>query len=491
MKGRGNRLRVLGLVLAGSLALVLVAPEVWSALVANVERVEALRRLDLPVYERSLDEAAWDSGWRSLCGREGEDRSLPMFADSRALGFSALASIDAGQYLTALSLLQRSAEQGQVSNEPNALAYLAALEMDWIEAVRLYDPQATARHKRWWGTVFYRAAQRRMFEGDLEQAANLYRRADTAYGVHGPYLGLGLADCLVQEDRPLEAWDVLRRALVVMPPHEALGYLARFEELRLDGLRAWHERQPGNEQVAHWLAFYEEDVLQERVGLEVLKGESVPQVSIEQELEGGRTLIGFDYRAEDLETGPFMEVELYFRDGQQGQPQYSRVRQVVLNQASNPAFAWDSVPAGVRPVGWHGLVYGDDLSALSREEIIPHEMWLCLDAGRVDASFGLQSDTAPLRKGALYVEGGKAFPMGDAALTLGRIWFGVEDPYNYTHVGGGWLPDQVQFRAGVWEPVADADSAGVWLVAHGTSKGCFREVYLFALGEVDHVGEAE
>jgi hypothetical protein len=158
--------------------------------------------------------------------------------------------------------------------------------------------------------------------------------------------------------------------------------------------------------------------------------------------------------------------------------------QTVLNQAPNGAFAWDAAPDGARPVGWHGLVYSHDLAALYTEEIVPGQSWLCLDAGRIGTGFGLQSDTVPLREGVPYLEGGKVLPVGDAALTLGRIWFGVEDPYNYTQLGGGWLPDQVQFRAGVWEPVAGADSAAVWVVAHRGSKGCFREVYLFALTEL-------
>jgi hypothetical protein len=54
-------------VLAGLLLLVLVAPDAYSELLANTERVRALRVLDLAAHERSLDEVAWDSGWRSQC----------------------------------------------------------------------------------------------------------------------------------------------------------------------------------------------------------------------------------------------------------------------------------------------------------------------------------------------------------------------------------------------------------------------------------------
>ena len=484
MTWRRDRFRYLGLVLVGVLAglllFALVAPDVYSELLANIERVRALRGLDLPVHEQSLDEVAWDSGWGSLCSPGEGAVPVPMPASERALEFSALASIDRGDYATAQVLLQHLADQGLADDEPNALAYRAALDMDWVEAAQAYEPQATPRHERWWGTVFYLAAQQLMFEGELDKAAELYRRADAAYGVHGPYLGLGLVECLVQRGRSLEAWDAYRRALVVMPPEEALAHLPRFDELRLEGLRAWHELDPENKQVGHWLAFYEDEPRREPVDLEALDGEPIPQVSLELDLGDWRTLLGFDYFVEDLETGPFMEVDFYLREGQGVQSRYRQVRQTVLNQAPNGAFAWDKVPDGVRPVGWHALVYSPDLAALYREEMILDEVWLCFDAGRIGTSFALQGNTAPLpREESVYIQGGRAFPVGDASLSLGRTWFGVQDPYNYSYVGGGRTPDQAQFMKGIWELPAGADAAAVWLMAHQTSKGCFQELYLF------------
>ena len=486
MTQRRTRPRYLGLavlgVLGGLLLFVLVVPDVYSELLANIERVRALRGLELPVYQRSLDEVAWDSGWRSLCTPEGGGVPVSMPASERALEFSALASIDRGDYATAKELLGRLAEQGLAGDEPNALAYRAALDMDWVGAAQAYVPQTTPRHERWWGTVFYLAAQLVMFEGDLDKAVDLYRRADAAYGVHGPYLGLGLVEYLIQRGRSLEGWDAYRRALVVMPPEEALAHLPRFNELRLEGLRTWHESDPANEQVAHWLAFYEDEPQREAVVSKALDGESAPQVAVELELGDGRMLTGFDYRREDLETGPFMEVDFYLREGQGEQSQYRRVRQSVLNQAPNGAFAWDRVPDGVRPAGWHGLVYSPDLAALYREEIILDEVWLCLDAGRIGTSFGLQGNTVPLpRKEVAYIQGGQAFPVGDASLSLGRTWFGVQDPHNHSYVSGGNQPDQAQSMVGTWNPAAGADAAAVWLMAHQTSKGCFQELYFFSL----------
>ncbi len=484
---------MLGLVLASMLSLVLVAPEVWSGLVANLERVRALRALDLPVYERSLDEAAWDAGWRGLCGLKREEAASPMPASERVLEFSALASIDRGEYLAARSLLQRLVDQGLAGEEPNVLAYLAALEMDWLEATRLYEAQATAHHERWWGTVFYLAAQQRMFEGDLEQAAELYRRADAAYGVHGPYLGLGLVECLAQDDRPLEAWDVLRRALAMHPPEEALTHLWRFEELRLEGLRTWHERQPENEQVTHWLSFYEgesgqepADFQLESAGSEVLEGEPTPEISIELELEGGRVLIGFDYRVEDLETGPFMVVDFYLREGQQEQPFYRRVRKTVLNQAPNGAFTWDAVPDGVRAAGWHGLVYDHNLAAIEYLGLPGSGRGLCMDGGRIGASFGLESAKVSVSAGAsAYVQGGEAYVTGGGSLAHGRRWFEAEEtPYPYSYLGGGHLQDQLETVTGIWIPDQRVEAVAVWLLSAKVGRACVRNAYLFSIPDL-------
>ena len=484
-----DRRRTVGTMLVGVLAslmiLVVLVPEVYSALLANIDRVRTLRDLELPAHERSLDEAAWDAGWRSLCSPDTRAATVSMPGSEGALEFNALASIDRGDYATARSLLQRLVDEGLAGKEPNVLAYKAALGLDWAAAARAYEPQPTLRHDRWWGTVFYLAAQQRMFGGALDEAAALYRRADSAYGVRGPYLGLGLVECMVQQGRPLEAWDAYRRALVVMPPDEALAHLSRFNGLRLEALRAWHQRRPDDTQVADWLAFYEEESQRESTGPVSLDGAPTPQVLLELDLGDNRTLLGLDYRDQDLETGPFMLVDFYVREGQGDLTEFWRMRQTMLNQAPNGAFAWDAVPDGVRPVGWHGLVYSHDLAALHTEEIVPGQSWLCLDAGRIGTGFGLQSDAIPIPgERPEYIEGARVFPVGNAALSVGRTWFGVEDPHNYSYVGGGRLPDQVQFMVGVWKPVVGADSVAVWLMAHQTSKGCFREVYLFALPDL-------
>ena len=486
MGRQGRRDRRIGLVLAaglgGLLLLVLVVPDVYSELLANIERVRALRGLDLPRHEQSLDEVAWDLGWQSLCSTISGAETVPMPPTEGALEFSALASLDRGDYATAKALLEHLPDQGAADDEPNGLAYLAALDMDWVEAARSYEPQAVPRHRRWWGTIFYLAAQKLMFEGELDEAVELYRRADAAYGLHGPYLGLGLAECLVERGRFLEAWDAYRRALAVVLPEDALDHLSRFDDLRRQGLRAWHQVDPENERVVHWLAFYEEDSRQEVAMTESLDEEPVPQVALELDLGDGRTLMGIDYRVEDLETGPFMVVDFILREGVGEQVGYRRVRRNVLNQAPNGAFAWDRVPDGVRPLGWHGFVYSTDLAALVWEELTPDEVWLCLDAVRIGTAFGLQGSTAPLTdEKPDYVQGGRAFPVGDASLSLGRTWFGVNEPHNYSYVVGGRQPDQPQSMLGLWNPAAGADSVAVWLIAHKMSMGCFRELYLFAL----------
>ncbi|MFN2217001.1 MAG: tetratricopeptide repeat protein [Anaerolineae bacterium] len=487
---RRKRTQVLVLVLVGALAalvmLILVAPHVYAELVANIERVRALRGLDLPLHERSLDEAAWDAGWHSLCSPQEAATPVPLPASDRALEFSALASIDRGDYATALAVLRHLADVGATGKEPNALAYKAALEMDWVAAAEAYAPQDTPRHERWWGTVFYLAAQQRMFEGELDEAAGLYRRADVAYGVHGPYLGFGLVECLIQRGRSMEAWDAYRRALVVVPPKEALSHLGRFDELRLEALRAWQGQQPENEQVAHWLAYYEDERQGKTADPEMLDVEPVPMVPVELDLGGGRTLLGFDYHVEDLETGPFMSADFYLREGAEEPARYRRVRQVVLNQAANGAFAWDAVPDGVRPVGWHGLVYSRNLTGLYREEMAPDEEWLCMDAGSIQDALGMQSVLAVVPRGEpVYLQSGQAYVTGGSSLAEGRRWFGTDGAlYPYTYLDGVHLQDQVQSVSGFWIPDDGIEQVAVWLLSGKVGRACARNVVLFAVPDL-------
>jgi tetratricopeptide (TPR) repeat protein len=483
LKQRSGRLGFVVVAAFATLVLgLLLVPRVYLHLVSNMERLLVLRRLELTAQVQAVDELAWDAGWRSLCSPGGTQESVPVPASDRSASFVALASIDQGDYAAAKTLLQRLVEQGQVDETPNGPAYLAALNMDWVNAAQAYQPQATTRHQRWWGTVFYLAAQTLMFEGKMEDAADLYRQADAAYGMYGPYLGLGLVECLVEEGRTLEAWDAYRRALVMLPVEEALMHLPRFNELRLEGLRAWLALDPDNAGVAHWLAFYDGDSLPTGTDSELLDVPPQPQVVLDLDLGDAYSLIGFDYRTEDLETGPFMQVDLFMREGQGDDGRIWRMRRTVLNQTPNGSFVWDAVPDGVRPVGWHGLVYSHDLDALVRQELLPGDPWQCLDAGRIGSSFGLQSNSVPLPPvPTVYVQGGEVFLFGDGSLSLGRRWFGIAGSTEHSYVPGGRKPDSVEFVADSWQLPDGAHHVAVWLLAHQTSKGCFRGAFLFSM----------
>lgn len=462
------------LTLAGGILLaVRLAPDA----VANGQRLAALRTLAGSAQAGSADEVAWDAGWRSLCSLE----SQPAAPESslEAAGFSARSRLDRGDYAGALAEFRRAATAGDGAEAELARAYVAALEMRWLDAARLYPGQATARHQRFWGAVFYLAAQELMFQGRAEEAAPWYRRADQSYGVQGPYLGLSLVDCLAQQGRTLEAFDTYRRALVVLPPDAALAQRERFEQMRLEALRLWREQDPANAQVAAWLDFYQGDRPVEEQ--ETLTDAPQPQVELIHDLGAGRRLIGFDYRPEDIATGPFMWVALYVQEGAAADAPVVRLRRAVLNQAPNGSFAWDAAPDGVRPFGWHGLVYLQNLDALHPADVFPGERGQCMDAGRIGGSFGLQSLQTPLGEAGPYIQGGQLYAVGPANLSLGRQWYGVADPYNYSYVGGRPQPDQLLPMAGVWERVADANQVAVWLLAHADSQGCFNQLYLFKL----------
>lgn len=460
------------LTLAGGILLaVRLAPDA----VANGQRLAALRTLAGSAQAGSADEVAWDAGWRSLCSLE----SQPAAPESslEAAGFSARSRLDRGDYAGALAEFRRAATAGDGAEAELARAYVAALEMRWLDAARLYPGQATARHQRFWGAVFYLAAQELMFQGRAEEAAPWYRRADQSYGVQGPYLGLSLVDCLAQQGRTLEAFDTYRRALVVLPPDAALAQRERFEQMRLEALRLWREQDPANAQVAAWLDFYQGDRPVEEQ--EALTDAPQPMVTLAGDLGEGRILIGLDYRRQDIETGPFMWVDLYLLNSDADGKRITRLRRAVLNQAPNGSFTWDSVPDGVRPFGWHGLVYSPDLRALDSLAFTPNERWQCLDAGQIGTSFGIQSLPTLLDNGEWYVQGGQVRAVGPAGMSMGRQWYGVVNPYNYSYVGGHPQPDHILQMVGTWERPAGAQEVAIWLIAHATSRGCFNQVYLF------------
>ena len=471
--------RRLGLIALALLALAGVlyqASRLAPAAAANRERVEALRALAGSKQAGSVDELAWDAGWRSLCSAA----ELPQAPSSQdALSFLASTGIDRGDYAGALAEFRQVAAGGDEAEAALASAYVAALELRWLEAARLYPGQPTPRHQRFWGTVFYLAAQELMFGGQADEAAAWYRRADQSYGVQGPYLGLALVDCLAQQGRTLEAFDAYRRGLVVLPPEEALAQRERFEQMRLEALHLWRDLDPVNPQVAAWLDFYAGDQPVEEQ--ERLAQAPQSQVALTHDLGDGRRLLGFDYRPEDIATGPFLWVDLYVQEGTAEGAPVVRLRRAVLNQAPNGSFAWDAAPDGVRPLGWHGLVYLQNLDALQTAAVFPGERGQCMNAGRIGGSFGLQSLPTPLDAATLYLQGGQLFAVGPANLSLGRQWYGATDAYNYSYVSGRPQPDQLLPMAGVWERVAEANQVAVWLLAHAESQGCFNQLYLFKL----------
>jgi tetratricopeptide (TPR) repeat protein len=444
---------------------------------ANRERIAALHVLAGSNYGASMDQLAWDAGWSSLC--QPDDARPPASLPIEALPFVAATRMERGDYAGALEEFRRVAAESDSAEATLASAYVAALEMRWLEAAELYPVEPTARQRRFWATVFYLAAQDLMFRGQSEQAAQWYRRADAGYDRLGPYLGLPLMECLAQQGQVLEAFDAYRRGLVVLPVDEALAHRERFEQMRLEALRAWRDLNPDNTQVAGWLEFYEND--RPVAETETLAEAPQPQVALTHDLSDGRRLIGFDYRPEDIETGSFMWVDLYVQEGvAEGSP-VTRLRRPVLNQAPNGSFVWDAAPDGVRPFGWHGLVYLQNLDALHEAAVFPGNSGQCMDAVRIGGSFGLQSLPTPLDSAISYIQGGQLYAMGPAQLSLGRQWYGVADPYNYSYVGGRPEPDQLLPMAGIWERVSSAAQVAVWLLTHSDSRGCFNQLYLFPL----------
>ncbi len=426
------------------------------------------------------NETMWDAGWRRVCSAPTASAWTPVKPET--LLDVVETQIDRGAYDAALATLNRAAVEGWIAQSPNATAYRAALQLKWREAVSLYQPERTPRHQRWWGTIFYLAAQQSMFAGQTAESAPFYRQADVLYGTQGPYLGTALVECLQQQNRLTEAWDAYRRALVALPVGEALAHVQAFNALRLAGLEQWHASDPNNVQVTQWLKFYH--AAKSDDGTETLKSEPKPQVNVEADLGDRRKLIGFDYHVEDIETGPFMTVDWYMREGETA-PRVRRARRTVLNQAPNGAFTWDATPDGIRPVGWHAFVYSPDLKAVHYEDIGGVYRWLCLNSRAIQAAFGLQSLVVPLNEGATYVQGGLDYITGSTRFGHGRTWFGTADVDPYSYLGGAYAQDTVEAMSGLWQPPIGAKRAAVWIFpSNSQGQVCARNLYWFAVPNV-------
>ena len=155
----------------------------------------------------------------------------------------------------------------------------------------------------------------------------------------------------------------------------------------------------------------------------------------------------------------------------------------MLNQAPNGAFAWDKVPDGVRPVGWHAILYSHDLSAIQYPDPLLQGHWLCMNGGAIGEPFGLQSMLSLVPQGArVYVQGGESYVSGEGGLAHGRRWFGVDGPtYPYSYLVGGHLQDEVQRMAGTWVPESGVKNVAVWLFSAKVGRACATDSYLFSM----------
>ncbi len=468
--GAAKRLGVLIMLLVAAL---LAAP----ALIANIGRVRALQAVDVRASPQERARDGWQSGWERLCDGESLADGAQDPTTQRVLSFVAMSAIDQGNYDAALRWFRQLEAAGGDENVA-ATAYRAALELNWQKAVEQYKPNAFNRHRQFWGAVFYQAAQQLFFTGKVKQAAAWYRRADALYDTNGPLNSLALVNCLEQQGRFAEAWDVYRRALAALPAEEALTHRERFNRLRLAGLRQWRQQDPENGRVAHWLEFYEAD---ERAEESVTLTEAPKSMApFDFDLGEGRKLVGLDYWAEDMETGPFMVVDIFIQSGESDAPSYERARRTVLNQAPNGSFAWDATPDGVRPAGWPRWVYGPDAGVLRSTGLHPDERWLCLEDLPGKGGYGAESWAAPTVKDR-YVQGGRIWNDDRASAALGRYWFKDESGYPYSYAGYAHPPAGERRVAGIWEAPTVAEDVAVWLLAQNGGVVCYTDLFLFGL----------
>lgn len=477
--------RRLWLFIAGCLVAAGASRALVSCLPANLARLEALQEVADSGWKQDLDGQAWDAGWLALC--DADAAAIPETPVSgQETPFVAATRLKQGDYRFVQRSLRELMTADKVLLEPNAPAYLAAFNLDWVGAAKAYRPVPFERHRRFWATVFYLAAQRLAFSGQIAQAAEWYRKADSGYDALGPLRGLALADCLDQKGLYVEAFDAYRRALIDLPPVEALAHQVRFNHLRLAGLRQWHLTDPTSSQVAHWLAFYEADASSGSGKSEELAGQPQPRVPLAVELGPDRRLVGLDYRPEDIATGPFMEVDFFIQIGDGGSTRYQRIRRTVLNRVANGAFTWDAAPAGVRPIGWHKFVYDPHAQAIEYAgDFANPTRWLCVNGEKLTSGFGLASNTTEITtEGSLFLQGGLALVSNSGSLAIGRTWHQpLPGDHPYSYLGGGRLQSVEETMAGVWQPEEGVTTAAVWLLANPVGRACARDLYFFALPE--------
>lgn len=417
----------------------------------NLANVRVLQSLEVSNRIENAEELAWNKGWEGLCSGSTTAQNV-----QTANLFAAQANIDLGDFVTAEAQFEALSQENEL-----AQAYWLALNMDWLAAVEHYPEPSSARHRRFWATVFYLAAQQAMFAGDGVNATRLYGQADADYGAYGPFAGLGLVSCLEESGRVLEAFDVYRRSLVTLPPAQALAHQSQFARLRLAALQRWQQQQPNSAQIARWLELF-------------TRPEQIPVVSVPLTipLTNGRQLQALDYRPEEIETGPFMTIDFHICH----QTTCHITSKVVLNQAPNGAFLWDDVPDAIRPTGWHTLIYSPDLGAI---EYGPNHV-LCLNSDLISASFGLQGKIVPL-EGGLYVQGATGWAENGGAFTAGRAWFTGDYAYSYIAT---IFPGPIANPVGTWPVPAGTSTAAVWLIGQATGRVCLTQLYFFALPDL-------
>lgn len=438
---------LIGAVISGLLAVVVVAVVVWQA-PTWLDSIRVARSLS-SVYDpaqRFGGVRAWDDGWQRLCVSSSAP-GIYIPASEPAAAQALTASLAAGDFPAANQIVLST------PGVPGGRSASALLNASWLESATS-GARPSGLSDAVWGTVLYLAGQSAARSGDLSRADDLMRAAEPLYGDDGPVPSLALSRCLQEWGRPDEARAELRRASPKLPADSAT------------------------------LA----DLAQEFVG-DVKTSESWvhadqvhPEFTLEPALDVGGAPSGLDVNLDDLRNSPMLRTNIYWTSPDR--PGMVQVQStVVRNLVANGAFAWDYTPAAVHPVGFTASIYHNLVQVEVRDDPSVGRT-LCLRRREDEPGVGVEGSVFPIAPlaNSVLIQGGEVMTPDGAGFGLGRRWFGTQDTYPYAFLRQAPVgPGSWSRLAGAFTVSSETNGIRVWVLNYGPggAETCFANLFLF------------
>lgn len=289
------------------------------------------------------------------------DLPLRSVASSR---LAALSQLNRGDCPAAIEALEQteSDEIGIASNQI-MLAHLYAMTASWDKASALVSPESVSnapqKVRRFWANVYYRA-------GAMPSVASTAREkwllaADELVGVYPLDGSVSLAYYLAAAQRPTEAFDELRRAMILMPAGEALALHQIHASLRVAALAENSRLHPDNEEAKRLYAKYSSDTQRNNAATTIIQETApLPRFEFQEEVTPTWLFLGLDIDEDDLQLGSLVHVAFHWcQRSASGCAHYTTVTSLEYNLAGNSGFEVDPIATGIKPFGFYAGYYGE------------------------------------------------------------------------------------------------------------------------------------